>query len=182
VKDRKPRCSDFVIAVARKIRMKPTNMVTGTAAGTAIRRIFPIVREYYSDKEFLKTLNQLLTDQTIIITAHISTIEKVDEEKSADAKDWHRRTEKNTKLTTIFRTAPFDRGRWFFDRSKRSVQRKDLKPTEEYLAIRSPRLYVVADGLPQKVTALEKHLSSSVATEVLESMRKKKTRTAKVAA
>ncbi len=67
-KVKKPRCAEVIIATIRKLRRTPPGAAAGTASGMAVSRIWPVIREFYSESEFREGVEESLQNGTLLAT------------------------------------------------------------------------------------------------------------------
>lgn len=138
----KPNCADFILAAARTIRMKPTNITPGTAAGVRIDRIWHIAKDAYTDAEFRKALIGLLADGQIMITARFRDTYGTYSDRRVDA------FPKNVPAGRYSRWTVNGRGTYVKETEKNA---------QKLVLFRAIFLYIKADGLPKKAAVLEAH-------------------------
>lgn len=165
----KPKCQDFIVEVARAIRMHPENMRPGTAAGVALYRIFRVAIEAYSEDNFRRGLKDLLNNGKIILVARTTFVERDASGKYISG------STSDTKLSALPKDLPAGRyGLWTVSGDGKYADVKGKK-TMEYTQHRRPLLYVVEDGLPAKVQRFGAVGSSgTVAQQIIDKMMSKR--------
>lgn len=137
----KPPCKDFIIAAARRIRMKPANGTPGTASGVALYRLYRVAVGAYTPEEFHAGLEAAIRDETILV---IATVNETDEQRDIIGNSH----------CQIVRTIPFESAtketyhRWYTDLDG------NLCGDGRCLRWSILKIYVMADGLPLKVQKL----------------------------
>ena len=63
----KPACSDFIIATIRRSRHDPKSLKPGAHSGVALRNVWKIAAEMYTEQEFRESLMALLENKEVII-------------------------------------------------------------------------------------------------------------------
>ena len=132
-------CSDFIISTARKIRKEPPNIKLGSCSGVKLTRIYEIVVASYTDCEIRKGLEILLEKGSVMLIAHGFVVTWVKGRKMYPFRD--------RRMLTISDSTPLDK-RVYLDREGLPVDRHSKYVRESISKI---LLYVVEDGLPQKV-------------------------------
>ncbi len=161
----KPDCGDFIIAAIRKLRRPVVRNMQETAkAGVALHTIWSIATERYTRDEFEKALNLLLQNQ--LVTLSFSYFHHVEGVVSSP----HR-----YRLIGSYPAGADPGGRkWKLDLEDRVLD--ENTEAKEYQRVSTPKLHVVADGLPQKVLRLKtttKPTPGSIAEQIIEELSKK---------
>ena len=165
---KKPDCSDFIVAAARSIRMKPSNLKKGTSAGVSLNRLFSVAKEVYTANEFHKSLKSLIKNKTILMMGDEVDRMKVEGQKH-DAWGRHR----IVKIIDVPTNAPFLKRSWCLD-SNGKITDPECKDIEEYRMIQNILLYISSDGLPDKIKKFVSRIKRSRAQEIIATMQKTK--------
>jgi hypothetical protein len=140
---KKPDCKDFIIAVAREIRIRPGNTKPGISAGVRLENIFEIAKEKYSEQEFRVSLETLMRDETIVVVVR---------EKSSP-----RRLE-----VSDIRLMPGHFGSYRINAKGLSVT--SLRREAGEVGGRSclaPMLYILEDGVPAHILRRKRNITAS---------------------
>lgn len=130
-------CSEFIVATLRKLRRNPKNLPDDANSGMSLKRLWEVAKEIYSKDEFRNGLEDLLAQNTILITArqYGGGIREI-----------------------AIRKIPDDIGNC--DRWHLSEQGKYVSPTAseslKHRTIANFLVYVQADGLPKKAKRIQK--------------------------
>ncbi|MHB8710483.1 MAG: hypothetical protein ACYC6X_02970 [Minisyncoccota bacterium] len=137
---KKPSCAEFIVAAIRATRpirkLKP-----GTHSGKALRMIFSLAKQVYSEKEFRRALKTLIDNGTVLLVAEVKEIKK--NPYKYDRHDFGQ----PQKVLQIPDDVPLNKGWWFLNARGKSVDEREKHSKYLHALI----LYVVSDGLPGKV-------------------------------
>lgn len=143
----KPDCKDFILAVIRRIRRKPTNLKPGTEAGTGLHLVWKFASTVYCEADFRQSL-QSLFDSEIMIA--VSDIERIPSGRSSVAE--------RDEIIKIIPPNMNLSGSWRADADGNTIHRSldDYSKARDFdsVYIRRITLYIVADGLPNRVAKL----------------------------
>lgn len=144
---KKPACSEFLIASVKKLRKDPANIKSGTAAGVQLKKVFAIAFELYSVDEIRSTIETLLKSGELVLTARVVS----------KAKDEGGKIESGSTRTQQLKVLPVSpvlrEGHWILDDDLKSVDPKMVSKYHLYWGI---KLYITADGLPRVACEAEK--------------------------
>ncbi len=164
----KPDCSEFIIEAARSLRQKPNRIRPPTAsAGVALRRLYDIARDVYSEEEFRQGVKTLLNDGAVVVVARQGELECVDGQEHSKQTGPSR----DVKVSALPEQLPFGFGKWYLNESNLSVA---AQVAGKYRSYHSILLYVVADGLPDKVSNLDKRPNRRTAHDIIAAMQARK--------
>lgn len=144
--DTKVSCSDFIVSAIRVIRPKPTDYAgRPNFAGIVLFKIVALATILYPDEVVRQSLDTLLANGIILLVA----------EKIVDPRRPVRHLEIISKIPP---GAPLDDEQWFLNENGAvyAPERGILSVPEGYAAwLSNLMLYVIADGLPFKVTRMK---------------------------
>src|SRR3989344_8778311 len=147
MKNRNPSCADFIVEAIREVRPKIPRMKQGVASGVSLQKIFNIATTVYSAEEFTKTVDALMRNSTVILSAETYTWSERDKETGA-------KFSKHVVSRLVHAPSKELCGEdyWWVDENG-----KPLKPPIEAVSGRahnSIRLHIKADGLPERIARL----------------------------
>ena len=154
--DTKVSCSDFIVSAVRVIRPKADPAGRPSYAGVALGKVVALAKILYSYELVRQSLSTLLTERTILIAAT-----KIVQVPPAD-----RRSCYSTEIvSSIPSTAPLDSDQWFLNAEGAAFTPKRtqlLSRPKGYSAwLLDLMVYVIADGLPKKITQVKAWQSRS---------------------
>ena len=149
---KKPSCSDFIVATIRTTRPERKSLKPGTVAGKALRFIYSVAKQFYSEDVFRRSLNHLLANDVVLMVADVGE----------DSKEHEDRTYRLQKISRIPTTALLERSSWSLD--ERGKQHQHMMHIH---------LYIVTDGLPDKVAKTISGNGTTVAEEIMASLQTK---------
>lgn len=137
----KQDCKTCIVEIIRKKR--PTHLKNGknTKAGIALHRVWKVCAVNYSEEQFTDALNTLIAEQILVAVCH-----------------FYRMRRSNALISTgqdYIETIPVEavtasiRRRWMCDTAGNTIINNDLN--DPHLKVNRIVLYVLADGLPEKV-------------------------------
>ena len=158
---KKPSCSKFIVAAIRATRpirkLKP-----GTRSGKALRMIFSLAKQVYSEKEFRRALKTLIDNGTVLLVAQVKEIKKNPEKH--DRYNFGR----PQKVLQIPASVPLNESWWYLNTKGKSVDER--KKHSRYL--HALILYVVSDGLPGEAANFITGKGLSKAEQIIASIQK----------
>jgi hypothetical protein len=167
---KKVTCARFIVAAIRQERPNRKELVEVYKVWTSVklRQIYELAKRFYSDKQFRAGMHELLKKDDVLLVADVRAY-KAREDQSKPS--WMNNDNLGLrKLTRLPPRAPLDRTQWDLDLQGRSVTDLEtmLRP---YLNYSEPRLYIVADGIPQSTQSqLDK---GDKAQAIMDSLKKK---------
>jgi len=145
----KPKCSDFIVAAIRAIRASGPKM-KGVKPGVAIRRLWSVTSEAYSEKQFREALEELLKSN--IVAAAWKLASGTTYEGVGGRLESSFRSLGVYRIDSIPEKLPLDgTDPYWYRHDGEFFKREEREKYEKYEVMDSLRLYVVADGLPKKV-------------------------------
>ena len=157
---KKPSCSDFIIAAIRSARPK----TPGTISAINIARIFELTKEFYSEKLFRRSLSALINKKEILLLVDIG------EYKEGAC----HRYDHCVKIYSIPLNVPFNKRAWATDMDNNSIPTPENDSKIDHKTICRTKLYVLADGLPSSIRkSIPDHgVTSTKAAEIMLSLKK----------
>ena len=160
---KRPDCSDFIIAAVRTLRRKSSRLKPGTAGGAQLERIFQFAKELYTAEEVKKTLEKLMDKNIVIVLAKGREVQN---EEGEEKRSWGL-INRVSALPSAFPNFP-----WYLDLdTEKSV---DPKKADRYRLYIEIRVYLKEDGLPLKVEKFDTHGTSPTVQKIISNIKKRR--------
>ncbi len=137
--EKKPDCAEYIVAAIRATRPERKGLKPGTSSGRALRFIFSLASQFYNEEEFRQSLATLLDQGRVLL---IAAVEKNDKEEGSSIR--------LQKISVIPPCAPLLKTWWFLDTEGNPVESRRGKVV--FTRFFRPCLYIVADGLPERIS------------------------------
>ena len=162
-----PSCSDFIVAAIRATRPTPKNLKPGTSACRGLRLIYSLANQYYSEQQFRRSIDALISSGVILLIARVC------ERGKREGGEGSYGPTVTERIFSIPPRVPLNEHRWVLNGEGKPVGRA-AEEQEKYLkSFHSINLYVVADGLPQRIAKLVSSGNRTKADEIIASLQKK---------